>query len=344
MRLTILLPTHNRADTLEWALRSVAAQTESDFEVLICGDGCTDGTNRVALEWEKKDARFRWFDLPKAPGFGYANRNLVLQQARGEFIGFMAHDDLIFRDHFARMLEPFADPKIQLVASRPLWVDDSGTILPVANNLECSLVQEDFLAGRHRIPATCYLHRRTAFAEVGFWNETLLQRGDLDLWQRIVLHHGPASVRYLTTPGALHFRAIWKTDAQKDPHSFRGWQTLLETPGAFPEILRVRPGANELPQAAVGALLLAENGWESAVRRAAELALDAQAWILQQPRYQPELVELREKVKLLQEECHKLQSSSIALREKLAAQKARAEKWKEKASAPRVRRWPWSKK
>lgn len=339
--LSILLPTHNRRDSLEWALRSLAAQDGIAFEVLICGDGCTDGTAPLAADWERRDPRFRWFDLPKGPGFGYENRNTVLREARGELIGFMAHDDLAFSDHFARLAAAFDDPSIHLAACRPLWIDDAGRIVPTPNDLECALGLDRLVGGRHMIPASCYMHRRQAFEEVGWWDAALAKAADLDLWRRIALHHGPPSVRYLTTPGLLHFRALWRKADDPDPQHHEAWRRLLETPGGFPEALTVPVPDGDLPQAAVGTRLLGNEGrrWQQEVRSAAEHAVESWAMVLGW------LAE--EQMRRMQE----LARENDRLAARLGAEQARAEKWKAKAeergerllaSAARRRWWrPW---
>jgi len=98
-RFSVLLTTHNRANLLRYAISSVLSQTEGDFELLIVGDGCTDNSSAIVAAFN--DSRIRWFDLPKAPYFGYANRNVVLRQASGEYIAFVTDDDLVFPDHLA---------------------------------------------------------------------------------------------------------------------------------------------------------------------------------------------------------------------------------------------------
>src|SRR5688572_25350774 len=129
-KFSVLLPTHNRPDVLPFAIRSVLDQTVHDFELLVVGDGCTDHTSDIVRDFA--DPRIRWFDLPKAPNFGYANRNIALRSARGAYIAFMAHDDLWLPDHL-ELLRPFIERDgVELAYSRPLWVIPLGLIAPSA--------------------------------------------------------------------------------------------------------------------------------------------------------------------------------------------------------------------
>lgn len=206
-RFSILLPTHNRPEVLKFAIASVLAQTRTDWELLVVGDGCTDGTADMMAGYD--DPRIRWFDLPKGPGFGYANRNVALRQARGDLIALLGHDNLYFRDHLDRMDPLFANPKVVFGYSRPLFIDDDGVIVPFYINLHMSRAREDFLKFRNVLPATTIVHRRSCLEKVGYWREDLERDGDWDLWQRIFQAH-PMGFQMQRLPTSLHFRASWR--------------------------------------------------------------------------------------------------------------------------------------
>jgi Glycosyltransferases involved in cell wall biogenesis len=124
---TILLPTHNRADVLRYAIRSVMWQTEQDFELLIVGDGCTDDTREVVAGF--RDAR-PLVRPAKAPFSGYANRNIALRQALGRYITYAQHDDIMLPDHVERLIAALEASGADWVYSRPLWCMPDGFIFP----------------------------------------------------------------------------------------------------------------------------------------------------------------------------------------------------------------------
>lgn len=96
---TVLIPTHNHAEPLRLAVRSVRRQTMTDFELFIVGDGVGDDTRAVVAELAAEDSRIRFFDLPKGPRKGEAHRHTALAEARGRFVAYLGDDDIWFPDH-----------------------------------------------------------------------------------------------------------------------------------------------------------------------------------------------------------------------------------------------------
>jgi len=273
-RFSVLVPTHDRADVIGLAIRSVLAQTDEDFELLIVGDGCTDGTAAVVQSFT--DRRVRWFDLPKAPGFGYQNRNVVLRQAEGALIACMADDDLLLPDHLTRLRRALADDAIEWVYCRPLWVSRDGIIIPVCTNLTNDDELERMKTRELLIPASCIAYRRTCHDRYGMWPEHLRSGGDRDLWARMLKPGADRNHAFLPTPTAFHFLAAHRSDK-----SLEDWPTtgnflqLARASAWWPPCLKVAisPGIPE--QAAVLAAI--ERGgepWIAALRWAVDRVID----------------------------------------------------------------------
>jgi glycosyltransferase involved in cell wall biosynthesis len=273
-RFTILLPTHNRADVLPYSVRSVLYQTVQDFELLIVGDGCTDETAEVVRSFD--DARIRWFDLPKAPHFGYANRNVALREARGALVAFMAHDDLWLPDHLQLLAAAFDAEDVELAYSRPLWVIPKGMIAPSSFNLHQAETLHVFLSRRrNHIPAGCVVHRRECFEKYGYWNDQLSGSGDWDMWARIIEGGGRRNFSYVTESTCLHFRANWRTEATTGQPQLLVWKMLHAIDGFMPEALSFPVTDGETEQEACWKLLSADSEeWTKRLRAAVHQVLD----------------------------------------------------------------------
>jgi len=127
-RATVLIPTHEHAATLPYAVASVQNQGVDDIEILICGDGVDDGLRAVAAGLQAADRRIRFFDLPKGPRHGERNRDHVLRHATGEIVCYQADDDLWLPGHLAAMQHALRDA--DFVGAMHVDVADDDTIRP----------------------------------------------------------------------------------------------------------------------------------------------------------------------------------------------------------------------
>ncbi len=88
---TVILPCYDLQDHIAAAIRSLQAQSFTDFETLVIDDGSTDGTAQVSRTAIGNDARFRLICTPHQ-GLSAA-RNTGLDAAQGSLIAFLDGDD-----------------------------------------------------------------------------------------------------------------------------------------------------------------------------------------------------------------------------------------------------------
>ena len=89
-RISIVIPTYNRARDLERALKSLKAQTFINWEVLIIDNESVDNTDEVVSGFS--DPRMKLFKIDN-DGVIAASRNLGIREASGEYIAFLDSDD-----------------------------------------------------------------------------------------------------------------------------------------------------------------------------------------------------------------------------------------------------------
>ena len=108
---SILVPAfHTPTRFLEELIDSVEAQSYQNWELVIADAGAADdagdgegSVRSVTAEREKKDCRVRY--VPLADNYGIAeNTNRAIAAARGVYIGFLDHDDLLEPDAIYEMM------------------------------------------------------------------------------------------------------------------------------------------------------------------------------------------------------------------------------------------------
>jgi hypothetical protein len=198
---SVVVATYNSRLTLGLALASVCRQTFRDFEVLVIGDGCTDGSGEVVEGLG--DPRFRWTNLPRNSGSQAAPNDEGARQARGRWIAYLGHDDLWFPWHLDTLLEAAAAAPVALVHGL-------GVVLGPDDRIEVTGPPPRGQSWRrHFVPPTNWLVDRETLDRAGGWRDParLPRPVDEDVLRRLVAGGGTvASVPRLTT---IKFPSPW---------------------------------------------------------------------------------------------------------------------------------------
>ncbi len=101
---SIILPTYNRAKFLPEAFAAIAAQTFSDWELIIVDDGSSDGTEEIVKRLTADFVQPVQYFYQENQG-AYGARNTGLDHATGKYIAFYDSDDLWLPHHLKDCVE-----------------------------------------------------------------------------------------------------------------------------------------------------------------------------------------------------------------------------------------------
>lgn len=183
-RVSVVLPTYNRAHVMGRALRSVLTQDFSDFEVLVVDDASTDDTESVIHSFG--DSRVRYLREPRNGGPNAA-RNRGLREARGEFVAFLDSDDEWLPGKLTRQLARFDElpESVGAVYTGVETVTSSGEswqfVPELRGHLHASLLANNELHGASQ----SIMIRRSVVQQVGEFDVRYPAIGDYDYWVRV---------------------------------------------------------------------------------------------------------------------------------------------------------------
>ena len=125
-KVSIGLPVHNGENYLAEALESILAQTYRDFELIICDNASTDGTEAICRRYQERDPRIRYHRQPRNLG-ACANYDMTFLLSRGTYFKWAAHDDVLAPTFLQRCVDVLDDdPGCDLVHPRTIVIDGDG--------------------------------------------------------------------------------------------------------------------------------------------------------------------------------------------------------------------------
>lgn len=186
---SVIVPTYNRPDLLERALRSILAQTFEEFEVLVVNDA---GEPVEGLVASLQDSRIQYIRHERNRGLPAA-RNTALQMARGRYIAYLDDDDLFYPNHLETLVQAIEQGPEKVVYSDAEMVvqrTENGETITMGKQLAYSYdFSADLLLISNYIPVLCILHERSVLDDSGWFDESLTSHEDWELWIRVSRQH-----------------------------------------------------------------------------------------------------------------------------------------------------------
>ncbi len=179
---SVIMPAFQSEKYIEAAIRSVMAQTVTDWELLVIDDGSTDGTAAIVSRLAREDRRVQL--LQNNENLGAAeSRNRGVECSRGNYLAFLDSDDLWMPQKLEIQLAALKNAGAELCCASYGIIDGAGkpskkdylvpervtfSRLLLENVVGCSTVvlRRDAL-DTHRFP-TGYLHE-----DYGLWLQLL---------------------------------------------------------------------------------------------------------------------------------------------------------------------------
>lgn len=184
-KISVIMGIYNCAATLPEAIESILNQTYGNWELIMCDDGSSDDTYKIAMDYKNKyPEKIIVIRNEKNSGLN-KTLNHCLEHATGEYIARMDGDDISISDRFEKEISFLENNEDYAIVSGPMiYFDENGDWgkgTSVANP-----EKEDFIHGTPFCHAPCMVRAEAYKAVNGYSeNKKTLRAEDYDLWFRM---------------------------------------------------------------------------------------------------------------------------------------------------------------
>jgi len=193
-QISVVMPVHNALPFLDESIRSILAQTLSDFEFVILDDASTDGSLERLRHWARQDERIRIHESKTQLGLSRSS-NAVTAKARSAIVARMDADDVAHPDRLRRQWQVIANrADVAVVGTLCNGIDACGR--EVRPRDRWRLLRRSVLIP---FPHGSVMFRREVFDAVGGYDETSAAGEDQDLFGRMA-----SRGRVVTLPDVLY--------------------------------------------------------------------------------------------------------------------------------------------
>lgn len=185
-KISILMGIYNCAETLSESIDSILNQTYTDWELILCDDGSSDQTCKIAEDYQRKyPKQIILLKNEKNMGLNHS-LNRCLAYAQGEYIARMDGDDISLPERFEKEITFLENnPQYAIVSTPMIYFDETGTW--GEGSVSAEEPQPEMLVhGTIHCHAPCMV-RLPAMQKVNGYDESpkLLRVEDWHLWLKL---------------------------------------------------------------------------------------------------------------------------------------------------------------
>ena len=124
-KISVVIPVYNQEKYLAETIESILAQTFRNFELILVDDGSKDKSAEIIQQYTQKDSRI--MSILQANSGKPNALNAAASVAKGEYLAFMDHDDLMLPNRLESQLAFLEEnPKIDACSCHCYYIDDDG--------------------------------------------------------------------------------------------------------------------------------------------------------------------------------------------------------------------------
>lgn len=182
--ISVIMGIRNGGDRFVNAVKSIEAQTYTNWEFIICDDGSTDDTYDKLLEYTKDKNNYKIIKNETNIGLA-ATLNHCLEHCNGEYIARMDDDDFSYPERFARQVEYLESHSEIAFVSSSVDIFDGKEIVSQRILLPNPTKKDLVYGSRFIHPATMF--RASALDSVGKYRvcKDTVRGQDYDLFMRL---------------------------------------------------------------------------------------------------------------------------------------------------------------
>ncbi|MDT0677449.1 glycosyltransferase family 2 protein [Autumnicola musiva] len=236
-KISIVIPTFNRAHIIKDTLDSVLRQTFKNWECLVVDDGSNDDTGKLLKNYEQIDRRIKYIIRPENRKKG-ANtcRNIGIEKSKGQYVQFLDSDDLLASDKLEIQLKMLETSGSNAIATcrwggiganqeKAKLYNGLPTYFSTRSPVELIEVYGKALTF---FPPHVFLVPKSVVLKAGNWNEDLIINQDGEFFSRIILTS--SEIQFCKNTYALYRSGAGDrtTGSQRSEKRRRGYMKSLE--------------------------------------------------------------------------------------------------------------------